>query len=54
MEANKQRTKYDRQFKIDAVNLVVNGNRSVAAVARDLEIDANSLYRWKRELSAEG
>jgi transposase len=54
METDKRRTKYDRQFKVDAVNLVVNGNRSVVAVARDLGIDANSLYRWKREFSAEG
>jgi transposase len=53
VETNKQRTKYERQFKIDAVNLVVNGNRSVAEVARDLGIEANMLYRWKRELTEE-
>jgi len=52
-EADKNRKKYDRQFKIDAVSLVVNGGRSVAEVARDLGIEANVLYRWKRELIRE-
>ena len=45
--------KYDRQFKIDAVSMVVNGERIVASVARDLGIDPNLLYRWKQELSNE-
>ncbi len=54
MESEKKRKTYDRQFKIDAVNLVVNGERSVREVARDLGIDANTLYHWKHELAAEG
>lgn len=53
METEKRRKKYDRQFKIDAVSLVINGERSVAEVARDLGIEGNVLYRWKRELSRE-
>lgn len=51
MEADKTRKKYDRQYKIDAVSMVINGERSVAEVARDLGIDGNVLYRWKREFS---
>ena len=54
METEKKRKGYDRQFKIDAVNLVVNGGRSIAEVSRDLGISANSLHKWKRELSSEG
>jgi transposase len=54
MVADKKRKVYDRQFKIDAVNLVVNGERSVSEVARDLGIDANMLYRWKQKLTTEG
>jgi transposase len=50
---DKQRKTYDRQFKIDAVSLVVNGGRSVSEVARDLGIDANTLHRWKREFTKE-
>lgn len=53
MESEKQRKKYDRQFKIDAVSLVINGGRVVSEVARDLGIDANVLHRWKRELTVE-
>ena len=51
MESEKKRKSYERQFKIDAVNLVVNGNRSVSSVARDLGIEVNLLHRWKRELT---
>jgi transposase len=54
MESDKKRKSYERQFKIDAVNLVVNGNRSVSSVARDLGIEVNLLHRWKRELTEEG
>ena len=54
MESDKKRKSYGRQFKIDAVNLVVNGNRSVSSVARDLGIEVNLLHRWKRELTEGG
>ena len=54
MESEKKRKSYGRQFKIDAVNLVVNGNRSVSSVARDLGIEVNLLHRWKRELTEGG
>jgi transposase len=53
METEKRRKKYDRQFKIDAVSMVINGDRTVVEVARDLGIKADSLYRWKREFSRE-
>lgn len=49
----KQRRTFERQFKIDAVSLVVHGGRSIAEVARDLGIDANTLHRWKREFTKE-
>jgi len=54
MESEKKRKSYEQQFKIDAVNMVVNGNRSVASVARDLGIEVNLLHRWKRELTEDG
>jgi transposase len=53
MEAEKKRKTYDRQFKQDAVNLVIGGGRKVSEVARDLGIEENTLHRWKRELSAD-
>lgn len=53
MVTERTRKKYERQFKIDAVSMVVNGERTVASVARDLGLDPNVLHRWKRELSSE-
>jgi transposase len=53
MDTEKKRSSFDRQFKIDAVGLIVNGGRRVAEVARDLGIDANTLHRWKREFTNE-
>ena len=50
MNEKKRRRKYDREFKIDCVRLATErGN--VAAVAKDLGVNANVLHRWKRELS---
>lgn len=43
----KQRQKYDQQFKLDAVKLVIDGNRSVNDVARSLGINAETLRLWK-------
>jgi len=44
-----RRRKYDRDFKMEAVRLVVEGNRSVVEIARDLGIHENLLYHWKRK-----
>lgn len=44
------RRKYDKQFKIDAIQLCETSEKSIAEVARDLGIHPNRLYRWKDEL----
>ena len=54
MEEQRERKKYDKQFKLDAVRLVSEGGKKVTEVARDLGIDANSLYHWKRVFSSHG
>jgi transposase len=54
MVTDKKRTKYDRQFKLDAVNMVINGGCSVGEVLCDLGINPNLLQQWKRELTKEG
>ena len=43
------RRKYDRDFKEGAVRLVIDGGKTVRAVARDLGLNENMLYRWKSE-----
>ena len=50
MEASNRR-RFSREFKVEAVRMVNEGNRSMNAVARDLGLHANVLGRWKRQLS---
>ena len=50
MEEKRSRKRYDRQFKLDAVRLIVEGGQSVAAVSRDLGVSSTQLQRWKKEL----
>ena len=40
------RRKFAPEFKADAVQLVVVGNRPIAQVARELEINESSLGDW--------
>jgi len=37
---------YSSQFKQDAVKLAVESEQSVAQTARDLGVNANTLYTW--------
>jgi transposase len=49
MGETRGRRKYDREFKEDAIRLIVDGGRTVREVARDLGIHENMLSRWKKE-----
>lgn len=42
------RRSYDKEFKISAVKLILEGGKSTASVARDLGVNENSLHNWKR------
>ena len=44
-----QRKKYSKEFKLDAVSLVLDQNYSRAEAARSLSINANMLRRWIKE-----
>lgn len=54
MEEKRERRKFDKQFKLEAVRLATEGGKKIAEVARDLGIDANTLYHWKREFADHG
>lgn len=43
------RSKYPREFKLDAVSLVLDQGYSRAEAARSLEINPNMLSRWIKE-----
>ncbi len=44
-----QRRKYDKDFKMNAVLLSSESDRSVPEVASNLGVSENLLYRWRRE-----
>ncbi len=46
METRKQ---YTKEFKLDAISLVVDQGFTIAEAARSLEIRANMLGRWIKE-----
>ncbi len=51
----KIRKKYSKEFKLDAVGLVIEQDYSIADAARSLGINANMLGRWvKQHRSEEG
>ena len=46
--------RYDRQFKLAAARLVLEGETPVAQVSRELEIPLSSLRRWAAEFEEHG
>ncbi len=47
------RKKYSREFKLDAISLVLEQGYSRAEAARSLGINANMLSRWIKQHEAE-
>lgn len=48
-----QRRRYDEEFKREAVRLSYESGRTVAQVARDLGMDENNLWRWRRKFAGD-
>lgn len=48
------RRRFDKEFKVVAVRLVVDEEMPVCQVARELEVHPNSLYRWVNEYEKYG
>lgn len=49
MEEKQERRKFDKEFKLDVVKLIVDGGQKATQVARDLDIDVSLIYKWKRD-----
>lgn len=47
------RKRYSKEFKLDAISLVLEQGYSRAEAARSLEINANMLGRWLKEQEAD-
>ena len=48
-----KRKQYTKEFKLDAISLVVDQGLTIAEAARSLEINANMLGRWIKESQAD-
>jgi transposase len=49
----RKRRQYTREFKMDAVRLVHQPDRTLSEVARSLGIPKTMLFRWSKELEAQ-
>jgi transposase len=53
-KSSRERRSFDREFKEQAVQMMLDG-QSASTVSSSLGIDnTNLLYRWKKEMLAEG
>jgi transposase len=43
------RRKFDREFKIETIRLIVEGGRKISEVARNFDIHENVLRKWKQQ-----
>jgi len=44
-----KRKTYDNEFKLSAVKMIVEDGMSVSRISKDLGVNENSLYKWKRD-----
>ena len=49
----KKRRKYSLDFKQDVVNMIKTGEKSVAIIAKELEISEPVLYRWYKKFNGD-
>src|SRR3989338_3972765 len=50
----KDRKRYSREFKLEAVRMANESGKPVAEVARELDISVHHLYRWRSESDKQG
>ena len=48
------RGRYPREFKVEAIRLLNEGDRPAAEIARDLGIKRTLLYRWRDQSNDKG
>jgi transposase len=48
-EQKTRKKRFDKEFKISAVKMLLEGNQSMASLAKDLGINANTLQNWKQQ-----
>lgn len=45
-----KRNTFSKEFKVEAVRLLERGDKKPAALARELGVTRNKLYRWREQL----
>ena len=50
VNADRQRARYHREFKLEAVRLLELGQKPAAQLALELGVRRNLLYRWQKDL----
>jgi transposase len=56
MESTEKKTrgKYTKEFKLDAVKMLDSGAKNGHELEKDLGIGSGQIYRWRKQLQAEG
>ena len=54
MEHKRRRKNHNREFKLEAVRRSNESGKSVAEVARELDIRENELHEWRHQVSKKG
>ncbi len=54
MERKGKRKSYSREFKLEAVRLSNDPTKTIAEVARELDIRENDLHEWRYQVSKKG
>lgn len=49
-----QRQRFTKEFKLEAVQLLKQSGRPAAALARELGVPRNRLYKWATQLETHG
>lgn len=54
VNTDRQRQRFNREFKLEAVRLLESGQKPAAQLALELGIRRNMLYKWQRDLRGKG
>ena len=54
MDMGDKRTKYTKEFKLEAVRMLEAGEKNGRQIEKDLGIGSGQVYRWRKELQAAG
>jgi len=54
MEHKRKRRSYSREFKLEAVRRSNELGKSIAEVARELDVRENDLHEWRHQISKKG